>query len=497
MKPPPRTRNKPDRAMPAEPQRSGKAGCKWQRAEEKKLLDGLRRLGRNDGGLEDIDYLVLKKHVPTRSVSEIQSVVESLKDRVISGTSAKLQRRRCEEKRRRRPIEEWTQAASSLTGTREAAISGAFCQVLMVSSTEPRTLRNCDPPQVHRPPSGDPLVGRTVPFRPMPRLPVRGGPPNTEPARPFQLLRTPAPTMGPARRVPAPSRVVVAPNIGPPHPSATAGAPDASTSTCRPAATSYRPGGYPHTAAQSAVPAAGQVTPTCGSAADAAAPISTTSSTSFSPPTPALCSSASSLAPVPGAAPSSSTTSTSSTYPTPPLSGPAAAFHAKFGRTSKYATRDSPRTFGVKSVVNFERVYQFLGGILKPSEECQLTPMESAIVLDLLMSLPEELPLLDCNKLHKHLIQVYRRLSAPADSKMAKDLLKDLKDAETQSGRDRSPTGSQQNPAGTGNGGRNPQPHTADSQSGSPNTSSQPGEEGGLCPPLNPFMVPLELLKRR
>lgn len=31
---------------------------------------------------------------------------------------------------------------------------------------------------------------------------------------------------------------------------------------------------------------------------------------------------------------------------------------------------------------------------------------ESAIVLDLLMSLPEELPLLDCNKLHKHMIQV-------------------------------------------------------------------------------------------
>lgn len=35
-----------------------------------------------------------------------------------------------------------------------------------------------------------------------------------------------------------------------------------------------------------------------------------------------------------------------------------------------------------------------------------LCPLESAIVLDLLMSLPEELLLLDCNKLNKHLIQV-------------------------------------------------------------------------------------------
>ena len=37
---------------------------------------------------------------------------------------------------------------------------------------------------------------------------------------------------------------------------------------------------------------------------------------------------------------------------------------------------------------------------------CDCFPSESAIVLDLLMSLPEELPLLDCNKLHNHLIQV-------------------------------------------------------------------------------------------
>lgn len=32
---------------------------------------------------------------------------------------------------------------------------------------------------------------------------------------------------------------------------------------------------------------------------------------------------------------------------------------------------------------------------------------ESAMVLDLLMSLPEELRLLDCTKLQKHLIQVH------------------------------------------------------------------------------------------
>lgn len=37
-------------------------------------------------------------------------------------------------------------------------------------------------------------------------------------------------------------------------------------------------------------------------------------------------------------------------------------------------------------------------------------------MLDLLMSLPEELPLLDCKKLHKHLIQVHLAAHQPIGS---------------------------------------------------------------------------------
>ncbi|CAF91656.1 unnamed protein product, partial [Tetraodon nigroviridis] len=55
--------------------------------------------------------------------------------------------------------------------------------------------------------------------------------------------------------------------------------------------------------------------------------------------------------------------------------------------------------------VDFEKLYRYLSEIHKPDKEWNLTPMENAIVLDLLMSLPEELLLLDCNKLHKHLIE--------------------------------------------------------------------------------------------
>ncbi|XP_029944192.1 ribosome-binding protein 1 isoform X2 [Salarias fasciatus] len=52
---------------------------------------------------------------------------------------------------------------------------------------------------------------------------------------------------------------------------------------------------------------------------------------------------------------------------------------------------------------------------------------ESAVVLDLLMSLPEELQLLDCNQLHRHLSQVCRCLSAPRDSEAARQAFAELR----------------------------------------------------------------------
>lgn len=39
---------------------------------------------------------------------------------------------------------------------------------------------------------------------------------------------------------------------------------------------------------------------------------------------------------------------------------------------------------------------------------------ESAVLLDMLMSLPEELPLLDCKELQHHLLQLHSKLSKTA-----------------------------------------------------------------------------------
>uniref|UniRef100_A0A7N6A8F9 Uncharacterized protein n=1 Tax=Anabas testudineus TaxID=64144 RepID=A0A7N6A8F9_ANATE len=273
------------------------------------------------------------------STKTIQCVVESLKDKVMSCAHFKLKKKRLEEKKVKKPIEMWTHMASAVAGTLEDSISSAFSQMLIVSSTEPRTLRNCDPPQVHRQSTGENSpIGRTVPFRPMPRLPVQG----------IDLLFLWMLKIWSTRSEP-------------------------------------------------------QTTSICTS--------SVIKSISSSPHTP-VCSSTTSLISVASSVPASVASSSSATsgcisaHTVPPLSTPATVFHAMFGRTSKYATTDSPRTFGVKCVVDFERIYHYLSVIHKPEKDCHLTPMESAIVLDLLMSLSEELSLLDCKKLHKHMIQV-------------------------------------------------------------------------------------------
>ncbi|XP_059211400.1 snRNA-activating protein complex subunit 2 [Centropristis striata] len=472
MKPPPRTRSKPNRNLNPEPAAApAKASRRWQRREKTCLLNALKRLNRTTRGkgTQDMDYAYLQESVPNRSVSEIESVVELLKDKVISLASLKLKNKRQDEKLKK-PIEVWADMASSIAGTLESSISSAFSQMLIASSTEPRTLLNCDPPQFPGPTQGkDWPSGRTIPFRPMSRLPVKVEHPETNTASPLMALQTPASATGPA-----PSPLIRLANSKNPSPHqqlpATAGAPTSQSSA--------------------------------------------TSTNSSSGPQTSLSSSAA-IQTVPSTAPPSGA---SAPGPTATLSKPASECHERFGRTSKYATKDSPRIFGVKSRVDFERIYRYLTFIHHPNEECNLTPMESAIVLDLLMSLPEELPLLDCHKLSEHFIQVHQFLSTPADSETAEKMFKGLKDTLThcppmkvESNGDSNKTSSQQNTAETADGseGKTLQPDEPESQSsGNKTTSGQSGDTDpkgqsgdtdpkALCPPLNPFMVPIELLKRK
>ncbi|KAG8006363.1 snRNA-activating protein complex subunit 2 [Nibea albiflora] len=421
MKPPPRKRSKPRNLSPVpEPRRPTghvKEATNLDRAEQKRLLMGLKRLDRTTGGNQDIDYDLLKKSVPSRSVSEIQAVVESLRNKVISCAASKLKRDTYEAKKSQKPIEVWTHLASALAGTHEESISAAFSQMLIVSSTEPRSLRNCDPPKVYRP------AGRTTPFRP-----VQGQHPGTNTTQHVHIGKTKA-GRAPNSKIPGTS------------------------------------------------------------------PAATSTSLSAAPTSP-LSSPATGLPPVPITASFSAASSCSATS-----SGSTPAAAVQLRHTSKSVTQDSD---SVESV-DFEKLYRYLGLIHRPNNETQLTPMESAILLDLLMSLQEELPHLDCNKLHKHLIQVHQQLSSPADSKAATELFKDLKNGlcaqrVAQTGPDST---TQQNTAGTADDSDvtvKLQPDEAESQSSkNNNTLAQSEDEDvtGLCPPLNPFMIPLKLLMRR
>ncbi|KAK9524455.1 hypothetical protein VZT92_016850 [Zoarces viviparus] len=479
MKPPARKRTKPNRQLYLEPVRPPpKVTRRWLQLEQRELLKALkisRSFTRGDG---DIDYDFLRKFVPARSISEIRSVVEYLKNRVISLASNKLKKKRLEEKFRK-PIEEWARMASAIAGAREEPISAAFSQMLIVSSTEPCTLRNCDPPQVQRPATDRP-VGRTITLRPMPRLPIKVEHPGTNTACPVLVHNTPGPAKDPARRLAAPSQVdrVLNGIVPPPQQQLPTTAGTSPKILAAPASS-------PQPASQTATPVTGQVSPGCGSVAvvktqsvgssllqttqqpseqspTTMSTSSTSKSTSSGPHAP-LSSSATGQTPVPSTAPSSEA---SSAPPKHPLATPGVAFH-------------SPRTFGVKSVVDFERIYRYLSSIHQPNDDCHLTPMESAIMLDLLMSLPEELPLLNCNKLHKHLIQVYRFLSTTANAKVAGEKFKELKDVLR--ARDGKGTNGQPRAARTADGSdvtasgvKKLQPNEAESQSsGSTNASGQ------------------------
>lgn len=136
--------------------------------------------------------------------------------------------------------------------------------------------------------------------------------------------------------------------------------------------------------------------------------------------------------------------------------------------------------------VSFERIYQYLSGLSKPNEPCKLTPMESAILLDLLMALPEELLLLDCSKLNKHLSEMYRYLSAPADSRLAEDFFKELRGQQRVSGEQVQQQNIQTDKMPL---------HSAEADWRSHSSNSVP--DVMLYSPLNPFRIPVSLLSHK
>uniref|UniRef100_A0A8C0J7R7 Small nuclear RNA activating complex polypeptide 2 n=1 Tax=Chelonoidis abingdonii TaxID=106734 RepID=A0A8C0J7R7_CHEAB len=65
-----------------------------------------------------------------------------------------------------------------------------------------------------------------------------------------------------------------------------------------------------------------------------------------------------------------------------------------------------------KFSVDFEKIYKYLSMLSRDIKVPELSPCESAVILDLLMSLPEELSNLDYDGLKSHMHRSYRALTA-------------------------------------------------------------------------------------
>uniref|UniRef100_A0A3P9MC17 Small nuclear RNA activating complex, polypeptide 2, 45kDa n=1 Tax=Oryzias latipes TaxID=8090 RepID=A0A3P9MC17_ORYLA len=383
MKPPPRNRGKPNRPTPTE--RPRKPPRRWNKTEEKTLLNALQNC-------------MLDAPSSCFSPPQIRSVVDALKDKAISSAALKLRRRKRDEKVARKPIEEWANLASTLAGSLEGTIDAAFSQVLIVSSTEPCTLRNCDPPRDNK---SSTSFGPPVPLKIISFVPFT-----------FAVFsKSPAPSTGPSRTLPAPSPTPRVPQNVVPPPREKPGTPSPTTSD-------------------------------------------------------------------PPASPGSEI----QTGPPPSLDNPS-AFTSAQPSSAAGSERKAPnpqRVMEVKQIVDFERIYKFLSVV---HNICLCHP-ESAIVLDLLMSLPDELPLLDCND--PGIQSMYSCLTASADSVAATQLLSGLKDGGG------SQTGEQRDEASSGTAAEEVQP-----PAGSSSSQSQDSNQCKTVPPLNPFMVPLSLLVRK
>nr|XP_033781402.1 snRNA-activating protein complex subunit 2 isoform X2 [Geotrypetes seraphini] len=63
--------------------------------------------------------------------------------------------------------------------------------------------------------------------------------------------------------------------------------------------------------------------------------------------------------------------------------------------------------------VDFEKIYKYLSALTRGGKMPELSNFESAVILDLLMSLPDELIQLDCASLRTHMYQSFKHLNSP------------------------------------------------------------------------------------
>ncbi|XP_029616452.1 snRNA-activating protein complex subunit 2 isoform X2 [Salmo trutta] len=423
MKPPSRARIQPTRYVnkkteKAVSKRKPKFACTgWSRTEQQVLLRCLNKQNKMTGGIHGaIDLEALHEKLPKQSREEIQSQLESLMMRVLRAVVGQVKRQRSEQKAALKPIQLWAELAHDMAGALEEPITSAFAQMLVISATEPGSLTNSDPPREDYLPKQQRSNFKTIPPRPIPTLknPAPSGVSNSPIV--FNIASTPQPP--PAVSVPVSGVPTTQPSTMNPG----SGASNQRGRTTTPASTvgAQPQPGCSNSSILSQIQEGSAVSPLLS----VPMPVQSLSASSSGPTTTLQSQSVpqggahgqtmsnvpstqlavmSSPAPA-GVSKQQPSAAASSIRPQHPGAGP---------RKSKHADENTPRYTGLGSIVDFEKIYRFLSTVHVQSECFRLTPMESAIILDLLMSLPEELPHLDCARLQHHLLQVHERFSAP------------------------------------------------------------------------------------
>uniref|UniRef100_A0A8C5DYB8 Uncharacterized protein n=1 Tax=Gouania willdenowi TaxID=441366 RepID=A0A8C5DYB8_GOUWI len=278
---------------------------------------------------------------------QITSKVERLKKQVITNTTEMMRKNVRDERKSRKPIEEWTRMASALAGTQEETIISAFYKVhyfLVVPKREVFV-----PTHLIK---GFSMLGKDLNINTIPSFV------GTTPLvfqGPAPQLQQPAPVI---RVMQQPQQLLLRSPV---------------LSTSQPIRASSI-----STAGLSRLPPQTVLLPAQQSPGPST---STTPSLRFvtSPHTVGLDSLSASTSRYSSILPASQQFTSSSS----------------FSPTINKNTQQGVKAPMGSATVDFNNIYCFISGIQKHSRAHLLTPMESAIVLDLLMSLPEELELLD------------------------------------------------------------------------------------------------------
>ncbi|XP_036404443.1 snRNA-activating protein complex subunit 2 [Megalops cyprinoides] len=391
MKPPARKRNAPQRFIckQAEQRRHARAReswCVWKTSERRRLLIELRK----QRDRTELDVAALQAKLPKRSVEEIDSLVRFLKGKVAKRVSRYLYRRRQEEERAKVPIVVWSEMAQRMAGSLEGAISSAFSQMLVIAATEPCSLLNSDPPRPLKARQDLPADLRTVPPRPMPRL----------------QAETPSQCGTRRRRVSARRP---------------------SSQTPKAQALSQWLKGQPQRSTRAAA-GPGVVASACDLLSPSTGSANTAAATPQDPSEGGSASAGAADPPLlaPGCAPENPNQQGATSAQSSPstqqaavadIGGPAQGAEQSSSSTGQgpaSAQQTFQRPLKQKDfVVNFKNIYHFLNAVNKQGKRPPLTAMESAVILDLLLSLPEEIPLLDCEGLQEHMWEMHARLTAP------------------------------------------------------------------------------------